>query len=87
MTIKEIPATIDEYTLIVDIPGHFQYSKKITLRRTIDGKVQGIFYVAYTDTAAAGETGDKLKADLNKDGIVDIVDLEGAILIKGILVP
>ncbi|MGX6441825.1 S8 family serine peptidase [Neobacillus sp. K501] len=95
MTFKDIPATKDDYTLIVDIPGHFLYSKKLTLSRTIDGKVQGNFYTVYTDTAAAGdvngdhvidiydaklvansagETGDKLKADLNKDGIVDIVD-------------
>ena len=42
MTITDIPATKDDYTLIVDIPGHFLYSKKLTLSRTIDGKVQGI---------------------------------------------
>ncbi len=95
MTYKDIPATKDEYTLIVDIPGHFLYSKKLTLSRTIDGKVQGNFYTVYTDTAAAGDvngdhvidiydakliannagnTGDRLKEDLNKDGVVDIID-------------
>jgi hypothetical protein len=95
MTITDIPATKDEYTLIIDIPGHFQYSKKITLSRTIDGIVQGIFYNVYTDTAAAGDVNgdnvidiydatlvansagvseDRLKEDLNKDGVVDIID-------------
>ncbi len=95
MTITDIPAVADEYTLVVNIPGHYQYNKKLQLSRTIDGKVQGIYYSLYTDTAAAGDvngdnvidiydaklvansagdTGDKLKADLNKDGTVDIVD-------------
>ncbi|WP_226537373.1 S8 family serine peptidase [Fictibacillus halophilus] len=95
MTIKDIPATKDVYTLIVDIPGHFQYHKKLTLSKEIDGKVHGIFYNLYSDTAAAGDingdhvidiydaklvannagmTGERLKEDLNKDGIVDIVD-------------
>ncbi|KQL33048.1 hypothetical protein AN960_21795 [Bacillus sp. FJAT-25509] len=95
MTIFDIPATEDDYTLIVNIPGHYQYSRKIKLGKLIDGKVQGIDYIAYTDTAAAGdingdnvidiydakliankanETGDQLKEDLNKDGVVDILD-------------
>ncbi|QNG58622.1 hypothetical protein H4O14_12295 [Bacillus sp. PAMC26568] len=64
MTITD--ATSDEYTLVVDIPGHFLYNKKITLSRTIDGKVQGIFYVAYTVTAAA--------EDVNGDHVIDIYD-------------
>lgn len=64
MTITD--ATSDEYTLVVDIPGHFLYNKKITLSRTIDGKVQGIFYVAYTVTAAAG--------DVNGDHVIDIYE-------------
>lgn len=42
MTITDIPAVTDEYTLVVNIPGHYQYNKKIQLSRTIDGKVQGI---------------------------------------------
>lgn len=66
MTFTDIPATKDEYTLIVDIPGHFLYSKKLTLSRTIDGKVQGNFYSIYTDTAAAG--------DVNGDHVIDIYD-------------
>ncbi|PUB05481.1 S8 family serine peptidase [Paenisporosarcina sp. OV554] len=95
MTIEDIPALADDYTVVVDIPGHFLYRKKIKLSRTIDGEVQGVYYNLYTDTAAAGdingdkvidiydaklvankagETGDKLKADLNKDGVVDITD-------------
>ena len=95
MTIEEIPALADDYTIVVDIPGHFLYRKKIKLSRTIDGEVQGIYYNLYTDTAAAGDingdkvidiydaklvaykagdTGDKLKEDLNKDGVVDITD-------------
>lgn len=95
MTIVDIPAIEDEYTLVVNIPGHYEYHKKIKLSRTIDGKVQGIFYSLYTDTAPAGDingdhvidihdaklvannagnTGDRLKEDLNKDGVVDIID-------------
>ncbi|WP_088044246.1 S8 family serine peptidase [Bacillus sp. EAC] len=95
MTIDDIPATADDYSLVISIPGHFLYTKKIKLSRTIDGVVQGMYYDLYPDTAAAGDvngdnvidiydaklvadsagdTGDKLKADLNKDGVVDIVD-------------
>jgi subtilisin family serine protease len=95
MTAADIPAIADDYTLVVNIPGHYQYNKKVKLSRTINGSVQGIFYSLYTDTAPAGdingdhvidiydakllankagETGDKLKEDLNKDGIVDITD-------------
>ncbi|MGG3468448.1 S8 family serine peptidase [Neobacillus pocheonensis] len=95
MTITDIPAVTDEYTLVVNIPGHYQYNKKLQLSRTIDGKVQGIYYSLYTDTAAAGDvngdnvidiydaklvannagnTGDRLKEDLNKNGVVDILD-------------
>ncbi|WP_179887103.1 S8 family serine peptidase [Bacillus sp. AFS088145] len=95
MTITDIPATTDDYSLVINIPGHFLYTKKIKLSKTIDGQVQGMYYDLYPDTAAAGdvngdnvidiydaklvadsagETGEKLKADLNKDGVVDIVD-------------
>lgn len=95
LTITDIPAVADDYTLVVDIPGHFLYTKKIKISKTIDGKVQGMYYDMYMDTAAAGdvngdnvidiydaklvansagETGNLLKADLNKDGVVDIVD-------------
>jgi subtilisin family serine protease len=95
MTFTDIPAVKDDYTLIVDIPGHFLYSKKLTLSRTIDGKIHGNFYTLYTDTAAAGDvngdhvidiydakliannagiSGDRLKEDLNKDGVVDSID-------------
>lgn len=95
MTIVDIPAIEDEYTLVVNIPGHFEYHKKIKLSRTIDGKVQGVFYSLYTDTAPAGDingdhvidiydaklvanlagnTGERLKEDLNKDGVVDRID-------------
>jgi len=95
MTIDDIPATADDYTLVINIPGHFLYTKKIKLSRTIDGVVQGMYYDLFPDTAAAGDvnadnvidiydaklvadsagdTGDKLKADLNKDGVVDLVD-------------
>ncbi|WP_179865434.1 S8 family serine peptidase [Bacillus sp. AFS017336] len=66
MTIFDIPATADDYTLVVNIPGHYQYSKKLKLSKLIDGKVQGIDYFAYTDTAAAG--------DLNGDNVIDIFD-------------
>jgi subtilisin family serine protease len=95
MRIVDIPAIDDEYTLVVNIPGHYEYHKKIKLSRTIDGKVQGVFYNLYTDTAPAGDinedhvidiydaklvannagnTGDRLKEDLNKDGVVDKID-------------
>ncbi|MEH7484201.1 S8 family serine peptidase [Neobacillus drentensis] len=66
MTITDIPAVTDEYTLVVNIPGHYQYNKKIQLSRTIDGNVQGIYYSLYTDTAAAG--------DINGDNVIDIYD-------------
>ncbi|MED1305622.1 hypothetical protein BK704_35365 [[Bacillus thuringiensis] serovar konkukian] len=66
MTIFDIPATSDDYTFVVDIPGHYLYKKNIKLSKTIDGKVQGTYYVAYTDTAAAG--------DINGDNVIDIYD-------------
>lgn len=66
MTIVDIPAVEDEYTLVVNIPGHYEYHKKIKLSRNIDGKVQGIFYSLYTDTAPAG--------DINGDHVIDIYD-------------
>jgi subtilisin family serine protease len=95
MTIIDIPAIADDYTLVVDIPGHFQYRKQIKLSKTVDGEIQGMYYDLYTDTAAAGDingdnvidiydakrvadnagmTGERLKEDLNKDGVVDIKD-------------
>lgn len=66
MTITDIPATADDYTLVINIPGHFLYTKKIKLSRTIDGVVQGMYYDLYTDTAAAG--------DVNADNVIDIYD-------------
>lgn len=66
MTIVDIPAIEDEYTLVVNIPGHYEYHKKIKLSRTIDGIVQGVYYSLYTDTAAAG--------DINGDNVIDIYD-------------
>ncbi|GGI17621.1 S8 family serine peptidase [Gottfriedia solisilvae] len=66
LTITDIPAVADDYTLVVDIPGHFLYTKKIKISKTIDGKVQGMYYDMYMDTTAAG--------DVNKDNVIDIYD-------------
>lgn len=95
MTVADIPAVVDDYTLVINIPGHYQFRKKINMSQTVDGKVQGIYYNFYMSTVPAGdvngdnvidiydakmiannagEKGDKLKVDLNKDGVVDMND-------------
>jgi hypothetical protein len=46
MTGTDIPAIEEDYTLVVNIPGHYQYTKKVKLSRTINGNVKG-FSTAY----------------------------------------
>jgi subtilisin family serine protease len=98
MLITDIPAIEDNYTLVVDMPGHFQYRKNLKLSTIRDGKVQGMYYMltrhdyspagdingdhvidiydAKLMANKAGVTDERLKEDLNKDGIVNIEDFK-----------
>jgi hypothetical protein len=66
MTIDKIPVKEDDYTLVVDIPGHFEYRKKVKLSKNVDGELQGLYYYLAYDYVPAG--------DVNGDGVIDIHD-------------
>jgi hypothetical protein len=68
--ISGLPITKDEFTVITDIPGHFNtYGKFDRVYNTMDGSMYGIakrIGVETIDDATAG--------DINKDNVIDIND-------------
>ncbi|HAX72842.1 MAG TPA: hypothetical protein DCY20_04905, partial [Firmicutes bacterium] len=71
----DLPVSTEPYKLVTDLPGHFKKEAHFLAYREVDGEIIGKTYYLmgseYYKYALAG--------DINKDGVVDILD---ALLIK-----
>ena len=64
--IPGIPASLEEYEVVVSIPGHFESRQKVKVGKEEDGEVLGVKSRVYPGLQSAG--------DVNGDQVIDIVD-------------
>lgn len=66
-TIHGIPASMEAYTFVIDVPGHLKVIKKFIPGYTVNGDIRGQ-HIRLSDKSLAG--------DVNDDSMIDILDIQ-----------
>ncbi|RRN69546.1 peptidase S8 [Peribacillus simplex] len=68
--INDIPASDQEYTVVVEVPGHLKAIQKFIPGYSVNGELRGQ-YMKITQTSLAG--------DVNGDKMIDILDIQSVV--------